>query len=67
MNVGPPSEPECPECDQEMDFLDTITNKRTGKSYDLWICHNEDCDGRDQIWNDAQPGFLNQGDPSGLY
>ena len=67
MNVGSPSEPECPECDQEMDFLDTISNRRTGKVYRLWVCHNEDCEGYGGIWNDAQEGELRSGDPAGLY
>lgn len=58
---------ECPNCGQELDHLDVITNRDTGKSYDLWICHNEDCSDYGTIWNDAQSGFLNLGDPSGIY
>ncbi len=57
----------CNCCGEELDQLDTIVNKRTGKTYHLWICHNEDCEWYGAIWNDCQPGFLNPGDPSGLY
>jgi hypothetical protein len=67
MVVGPPSEPECPTCDQEMHWLDVITNRRTGKSYRLWVCHNEDCEDCGSIWNDASGDELRRGDPAGLY
>ncbi|MHC4071200.1 MAG: hypothetical protein ACYTGS_04070 [Planctomycetota bacterium] len=67
MNVGPPSEPECPTCDEEMDILDIIVNRRTRKAYHLWVCHNEDCEDYGSIWNDAREGDLRRGDPAGLY
>ena len=59
--------PVCNTCGEELDHLDKILNKRTGSIYNLWICHNEECESYGSIWNDQQPGFLNPGDPSGLY
>lgn len=56
----------CYDCEQELDFLDTITNRRTGKAYRLYICHNEECDHYGQIYNDRR-GELTEGDPAGLY
>ena len=58
--------PECPCCEQELAYLDRVRSK-TGESYNLWACHNEDCDCHGTVWNDAQPGHLNRGDPAGLY
>jgi len=56
----------CPECEEQLDHLDLITNKITGETFNLWICHNEDCDAYGSIWNDRQ-GDLMPGDPSGIY
>ena len=58
---------ECPDCGEELDFLDTITYRSTGKllCY-LYICHNEECDGYGLIYNDRD-GKLSRGDPSGNY
>jgi len=58
---------ECPECGEEMDWLDNIVNRTTGKlEYRLYICHNEDCVGENLIYNDRK-GIPEGGDPSGLY
>ena len=57
----------CPDCGEELDFLDTIVNKATGLiMYYLYICHNEDCDTYGRIYND-QDGRLITADPSGCY
>lgn len=57
----------CPECDREMDFLDTIIDRNTGRVlYRLYICHNDECVGRDTIYND-KGSCLQEGDPSGCY
>jgi len=58
---------ECPNCSEELDYLDTVINKMTGRvEYHLYICHNEDCDGYGRVYND-QGGELSTGDPSGHY
>lgn len=57
----------CPECDEMLDELDVIINKTTGRvEYRLYICHNEDCIGYGQIYNDRGDG-QHAGDPSGHY
>ena len=62
-----PTAPNCPTCGQELEQFDVIINKTTDEAFSLWICKNEDCDDCSALWNDAQPGFLNRGDPSGIY
>lgn len=58
---------ECLECDEECDFLDTITNRRTGQiECTLFVCRNEDCDSCGQIYNDIQANN-GLGDPFGFY
>lgn len=58
---------ECPECGEDLDFLDTITHKSTGKLFcHLYVCHNEECDGYGRVYNDKD-GELSRGDPSGSY
>lgn len=58
---------ECPECGEQLDFLDIIVNKATRKvEYRLYICHNPDCAGENLIYNDRN-GHPEGGDPSGLY
>lgn len=58
---------DCPECEQEMDWLDNIINKVTGRlEYRLYICHNEDCVGENLIYND-RCSYPEGGDPSGCY
>ena len=58
---------ECPECGEELDYLDTIINKMTNRiEYRLYICHNDECVGRDLIYNDRNE-YPESGDPSGCY
>lgn len=56
----------CLDCKEELDFLDTILVRRTGETFRLYICHNEECDHYGQIYNDRGRQF-GEGDPSGLY
>ena len=57
----------CPECEQKLAYLDAIIKKSTGRTeYELFICHNEDCEEYGSIWNDAGRN-LELGDPVGLY
>ena len=57
----------CPSCGEELEYLDTIIKKRIGRTiYTLFICHNEDCEEYESIWNDAGRN-LELGDPVGLY
>ena len=58
--------PECPECGEELDWLDKVVSKATGESFHLYICHNEDCVGVNLIYNDRS-GVMEGGDPSGCY
>ena len=58
----------CPDCDEQLDYLDRILNKSTWQTYNLWICHNESCNLYGTIWNDIGGAtHLASGDPSGLY
>lgn len=58
---------ECPECDEQMDLLDSIVSRVTGRvEYHLYTCHNPECVGENQIYNDRR-GCPERGDPSGLY
>ena len=55
---------DCPECGEELEFLDTIIKKATGEiMWELFTCHNEECSEHGAIYNDE--GTL--GDPSGHY
>lgn len=60
----------CPDCDVPFDFLDSIYKwvgpGRREPWYQLWICHNEECESYGCIWND-HAGGLAAGDPSGIY
>jgi hypothetical protein len=56
----------CECCGETLEHLDTITHKVERWSFDLYICHNEDCDQFGAIYND-RIGYLRLGDPSGLY
>ena len=57
----------CPECDEELDYLDTIISKYTRRVvYTLYICHNEGCTGEDLIYHDRN-GEPARGDPTGCY
>jgi len=57
----------CPICEEELDFLDTIVKKSTGNvEYYLYICHNSECSGENIIYNDRM-GYPQEGDLSGLY
>ena len=57
----------CPECEEELDYLDTITNRVTERiEYILYICHNEDCIGENLIYHDNN-GEPVRGDPTGCY
>jgi len=59
----------CPECGEELDFLDIIVNKATGHvEARLYICHNDECVSANQIYNDLY-GEENPkgGDPFGFY
>lgn len=57
----------CPDCDELLDFLDSIYKwvgpRCSELQYQLWICHNEECKSYGSIWNDQGGG----GDPSGCY
>lgn len=56
---------ECPECGEELEYLDTIVSKSTGKVFcHLYVCHNEECNDHGLIYNDRD-GELRRGDPSG--
>ena len=58
---------ECPECDEQMDLLDTIVSKVTGRvEYHLYICHNPECEGENLIYNDRHD-YPERGDPLGFY
>jgi len=58
---------ECPDCGEELDFLDTITYKSTGALFcRLYICHNEECGGYGSVYH-TKNGELTEGDPSGIY
>jgi len=54
------------DCEQELDDLDVIISRKTDETFNLYICHNEDCDHYGQIYNDRN-GQFGEGDPSGLY
>jgi len=56
----------CPECEGELDELDTIVHKKTRETFCLYICHNEDCLNYGTIYND-RTGDIKVGDPSGCY
>lgn len=57
----------CTDCGEPLDFLDTISSRQTGAVlFQLWICHNEECESYGCIWNDRD-GDLAAGDPSGCY
>jgi len=57
----------CPYCEEELDYLDTITNRCTLKVVVvLFICHNENCDAYSTIFN-VKDGVLSKGDPTGCY
>lgn len=57
----------CPECEEILDYLD-IVERSTGIriSFDLYICHNEDCVGYGQVYCDRL-GELIRGGPTGCY
>ena len=56
----------CEYCEIELDHLDTITHKKERWSFELYVCHNEDCEMFGAIYNNMT-GHLESGDPSGLY
>lgn len=57
----------CPECNIELDVLDTITKTNSGEILCvLFVCHNEDCNEYGNIWNDDGEE-LAPGDPYGFY
>lgn len=58
---------ECPECGEDLDFLDYIAERTTGRvKWELYICHNEDCGCEGWIYHDRN-GEPVRGDPSGCY
>jgi hypothetical protein len=63
---GPTPLPFCPTCSEDLDYLDTIYLRGSNKSYTLYICHNEECEDENSIFNDWGDR-LSRGDPSGLY
>lgn len=57
----------CPECEHDLDFLDTIEHKPSWEVvYNLWICHNDECEYVNTIYNDLN-GELQESDPLGFY
>ena len=65
----------CPECEEELDYLDTLNKRRIERAtnriierieYILYICHNEDCIGESLIYHDSN-GEPVRGDPTGCY
>lgn len=56
--------PKCPECGEEMDWLDTVLEPL----YRLYVCHNDECDGKNLVYNDRKgQEHIEAGDPSGHY
>jgi len=56
----------CEYCNHQLDYLDTICHKVSKECFELFICHNEDCEMFGAIYNNMR-GHLESGDPSDLY